>query len=175
MEFAEALDQLRDRADDTSQHPFDEAAQVIVAYIEDGPAVEDFGEMSAQLDEVTAERDAQRAELERLRLFMDHHADPLMLELERLRSERDALSTLLRGMARRATLLRGVMTHAMTQNDRLRAELEDHRKRQTTGGPTVPVDTEWANVTLPPPESASDPSAPPLRTGRGSERLVPPT
>jgi hypothetical protein len=60
------------------------------------------------------------------------------------------------------------------ENQRLRAEITEYALRVTMGGPTVPVDTKWANVDLPAPESASDPSAPPLRTGRGSHRLAKP-
>jgi hypothetical protein len=57
-----------------------------------------------------------------------------------------------------------------TENQRLRGELTEYALRVTMGGPTVPVDTNWANVDQPAPASASDESAPPLVTGRGSSR-----
>lgn len=58
-----------------------------------------------------------------------------------------------------------------TENQRLRGELTEYALRVTMGGPTVPVDTTWANVDQPAPASASDETAPPIRTGRGSDRL----
>ena len=60
------------------------------------------------------------------------------------------------------------------ENQRLRDDLAEYALRVTMGGPTVPVDTTWANVDQPAPESASDPTAPPIRTERGSHRLVNP-
>jgi hypothetical protein len=50
--------------------------------------------------------------------------------------------------------------------------VEAYRRAVTAGGPPPRVDADWANVDLAPPASASDPSAPPIRTGRGSDRLV---
>jgi hypothetical protein len=60
------------------------------------------------------------------------------------------------------------------ENQRLRSDLTEYALRVTMGGPAVPVDTGWGNLDLPAPASASDPSAPPIRTGRGSDRLSKP-
>jgi hypothetical protein len=51
------------------------------------------------------------------------------------------------------------------ENDRLRAELELERSRYTLGGiPPRPSD-HWENAAHLPPETASNPAAPPLRRG----------
>lgn len=61
-----------------------------------------------------------------------------------------------------------------TENQRLRADLAEYALRVTMGGPTVPVDTAWGNVDHPASASATDPSAPPIHTGCGSQRLANP-
>lgn len=40
--------------------------------------------------------------------------------------------------------------------------------RRTRGSTPPPSDENWANAALPPPDSASDPTAPPLWSNRGS-------
>lgn len=130
--------------------------------------------LRAELGLAILSRDARTAERKAIGVKLDRVLeanDRYYAELDDVTAERAALSTLLRGMARRATLLRGVMTHAMAENERLRAEVADYARRVTTGGPTKPIDTTWANADLPAPTSADDPSAPPLRTGRGSDRM----
>ena len=56
--------------------------------------------------------------------------------------------------------------HVLAEN------VEAYRRSVTRGGPPREVDEHWANVDQPPPASASDPSAPPIHTGRGSDRLA---
>lgn len=170
----------------------------------------------AELDRLVDEdphalRDRAWAEIQELRTENQRLRGDLVRVDGDTEAQRDALSGLLRGMARRASARRSScakncealrveneslraaaraesspsmwakLYRVLAANDqyheevvRLRAENEDYRKRVTMGGPTVPVDTEWANVDQPAPESASDPSAPPIRTGRGSDRLVNP-
>jgi hypothetical protein len=81
-------------------------------------------------------------------------------ELERLRAERAGLFA--------------VAARAIEEVARLQSVVEDYRVRVTLGGPPPAVDTSWANVDQPPPSSASAEDAPPLRTGRGSDRLATP-
>jgi hypothetical protein len=47
--------------------------------------------------------------------------------------------------------------------DQLRAELAEHVRLRTLGGPPPAVDPNWANRRIEPPASASDPNAPRLR------------
>lgn len=58
---------------------------------------------------------------------------------------------------------------AEAEAGRLRADLETERSRRTTGGTPPKPATEWAGVTHAPPPSATDDSAPPLRTTRGEQ------
>jgi hypothetical protein len=46
------------------------------------------------------------------------------------------------------------------ERNRLRAELDASQSRRTLGGTARPVSTDWANVTVPPPPSASDGAMP---------------
>jgi hypothetical protein len=131
------------------------------------PAAQLIAALNVDTEQTYVDNGQLHAKVENMRAEVEHYdrlASQLLVKNDELNRQLERSQALSVERANRLAELR-------TENERLRGDLTDYALRVTMGGPTVPVDTAWANVTLPPPASASDETAPPIRTGRGSDRL----